>query len=188
MLNTLIKNNNKSVKDLDTLFENVYLLPNWEKINQLSLQEKKWFSTKTYNVDIYRKFSIRNGLEKYSIKTNNETSLASMDLKIYKDNVYIIDIDFTSSALFEKLVLNLLQISAEKALYNTTDKEVKINLSMPLLKRGKMKQILINSDFEMQENQSKYEKEMFGETYSLNVENSIFWQKKIKQSPILINK
>ena len=111
-----------------------------------------------------------------------------MNLKIYKDNVYIIDIDFTSSALFENLVIKLLQVSAEKALYNTTDKEVKINLSMPLLKRGKMKQILINSDFELLENQSKYEKEMFGETYSLNVENSIFWQKKIKQSPILINK
>ncbi len=188
MLNTLIKNNNKSVKDLDALFENVYLLPHWEKINQFSVQEKKWFSTKTFNLEIHRKFSARNGLEKYLIKTKNDISFASMNLKIYKDNVYIIDIDCPVLSLFEKLTNKLLQIAAEKSLYNTTDKEVKINLSMPLLKRGKMKQILINSGFEPEENQSKYEKEMFGETYTLSVENSIFWQKKIKQSSILINK
>lgn len=188
MINTLIKNNKKSVKDLDALFENVYLLPHWEKIGKFPVRENKWFFKKTYNVNIFRKFSARNGLEKYCVKTNDDVILASMDLKIYKDNVYIIDLESNSSALFEQCITKLLQISAEKALYNTTNKEVKINLCLPPLKRGKMKQILINSNFEMEEQQSKYEKEMFGETYSLLVEKSFFWKKKIKQFPVLINK
>ena len=50
MINTLIKNNKKSVKDLDALFENVYLLPNWEKIGKFSVRESKWFFKKTYNI------------------------------------------------------------------------------------------------------------------------------------------
>ena len=52
----------------------------------------------------------------------------------------------------------------------------------------RMKNILENKGFSAEENQSKYEVEMFGQTYFLDIENSISWHKTIKQMPILINK
>lgn len=188
MINTLIKHNNKTEHNFKHILDNIYLLPNWEKINGFLLFEKKLFFNKSCNFDLYRKFSSKNMLEKYEIRTSENQSNAKMDIKVYKDSVYIIDIDSDNSKFFEKLITKLVQISAEKALYNTSEKEVKINLALPLFKQKKFKQLLINLDFVPEESQSKYEKEMFGEILTLNVEKSTYWQKSIKQMPILINK
>jgi hypothetical protein len=51
-----------------------------------------------------------------------------------------------------------------------------------------MKKVLSTLGFVAEDGQSQYEKELFGETYILDAEDSIFWQKQIKQMPILINK
>ena len=59
---------------------------------------------------------------------------------------------------------------------------------MPLIKQNKMKRILLSLGFNAEAEQSQYEKELFGETLSLNAENSTFWQRQIKQMSILINK
>ncbi len=187
MINTLIRTENKSKVDLDNIINSIYLLPQWEKIKEFSVQQKRLFIRKSFNVNLFRKFSSKNMLEKYSVRLDNDNVIASMDLKVYKDSVYIIDIDSLSSS-FEEVVNKLVQVAVEKSLYNTTEKEVKMNISYSLLKQNKMKRILTSLGFVAEENQSEYEKELFGETYILNADSSIFWQKQIKQMPILINK
>lgn len=188
MINTIEKINHKSKPDFDHLLSNIYLLPHWEKIKEFTLQENRFFMKKAYSVNLFRKFSSKNMLEKYSLRSGDEKVIGLLDLKVYKDSVYIINIDSYSSSWFEEAVRKLIQIAVEKALYHTSNKEVKINLAYSLLKQNKMKRILVSLGFKPESEQSKYEKEMFGETYTLNVEGSEFWQKKIKQMPILINK
>ena len=188
MINTIIKTNLKSKPDLDNLLNNIYLLPQWEKIKEFALLEKWFFIQKSINVNLFRKFSSKNMLEKYSVRIGEENVIGSMDLKVYKDSVYIINIDAKSLNMFEQVIEKLVQVAVEKALYNTSEKEIKVNLSFPLIKQNKMRRILTSLGFIPEEAQSKYEKELFGETYSLKAENSVFWQKQIKQMSILINK
>ena len=187
MINTLIKHNNKVNNDLKNILENIYLLPNWEKIASFMLFEKKFFISKSQKFNLFRKFSSKNMLEKFEFRTLDDNVCAKIDLKVYKDSVYIINIDVQTLNFADNIIKKLVQISAEKALYNTSDKQVKINLSLPLFKMNKIKQILLNLGF-VSEEQSKYEKKMFGETLTLNVEKSVLLQKQIKQNPILINK
>ena len=82
----------------------------------------------------------------------------------------------------------MLQIAIEKALYNTSDKKVIFNLSSGIIIKNKIKKILIANEFKQEENQSTYEKEMFGEPFYITIDNISLWMKKIKQFPILINK
>ncbi|MCD7879749.1 MAG: hypothetical protein LUG16_07445, partial [Candidatus Gastranaerophilales bacterium] len=167
----------------------MYLLPKWEKIDSRSyVKSDSFFSKKCINLNLYRKFSSRNILEKYSIKTDDEKTLANMDLKIYKDCVFIINLDIKTNSNLKQIMEYLLQAAAEKALYNTTEKTVCIGLSFPFILKNKIKHILIDNGFAAQENQSDYEKAMFGENYILNTANSDFWNKQIKQNPIFINK
>lgn len=189
MLNTLVKENNKHNISIENLLNDVYLLPKWEMIKSFSLTEKRFFfRKKLVNVDLYRKFSSKNQLEKYSIRTEDEKVLANMDLKIYKDSVYIINLDIESQTNFEQLTEKLLQVAVEKALYNTTEKEVVINLTAGLIVKNRIRKILLNNEFIAEENQSSYEKEMFGETYTAKVTGDSSWIKRIKQMSILINK
>lgn len=188
MINTIIKTNLKSKPDLDNLLNNIYLLPQWEKIKEFSLSGKWFFVQKAFNVSLFRKFSSKNMLEKYSVRVGEENVLGSMDLKVYKDSVYIINIDANSSSVSEQVITKLVQVAVEKALYNTSEKEVKINLLFPLIKKSRMKRILVSLGFVPEAAQSEYEKELFGETYSLKADESLFWQKQIKQMSILINK
>ena len=127
-------------------------------------------------------------LEKYSLRLDDNTDIASMDLKVYKDSVYIINIDAFSSGSFEEVVNKLVQVAAEKAIYNTTNKEVKINLSYSLIKQNRMRKILTSIGFVSEANQSQYEKELFGETFVLMADENQNLQRQIKQMPILINK
>lgn len=185
---TLIKPQVKEKLNIDDLFDGIYLLPNWEKIKEFSLSKKGFFRFRAFNVELFRKFSSKNMVEKYSLRVADNKVLATMDLKVYKDSVYIINIDADTSNYFNQAIEKLLQVAAEKALYNTSEKEVKISLSYNLIKQKRMENILGNLDFIADETQSKYEVEMFGQTYSLKVQKSEEWQKIIKQMPILINK
>ncbi len=187
MLNTLTNNNNKTKLQIENIQEEIFLLPKWEKIKSFVMLNNIFLLGKnTTKIDLYRRFSSKNSIEKYCIKFPNDKLIANMDLKIYKDCVYIINLDV--KILSETAVEKLLQTALEKALYNTTDKEVFINISVDIAKRNKIKKLLINNGFETKQDQSEYEKEMFGETFTLAVENNSFWIKRIKQMPILINK
>ena len=126
--------------------------------------------------------------QKYSSRSEDERTLANMDLKIYKDSVYIINLDIESQTNFEQLAERLLQVAVEKALYNTTEKEVVMNLTAGLIVKNRIRKTLLNNGFMTAENQSSYEKEMFGETFSIRVSNDSDWMRIIKQMPILINK
>ena len=185
---TLIKPQVKKKINLDDLFDGIYLLPNWEKIKDFSLSKKGLFGFKVFNVQLFRKFSSKNMVEKYSIRVDDDKVLASMDLKVYKDSVYIINLNAQTSNYYNQVIEKLLQVAVEKALYNTSNKEVRINLFGNLIEQKRMKHILENNGFSAEENQSKYEVDMFGQTYSLKVEDSIEWKNCIKQFPILINK
>ena len=190
-MNTVLKSEKKE-KELfkfESLINDVYLLPKWEKIKDFIFDKKNFiFADKKFNVDLFRKFSIKNNVEKYMLKDNQDKVMACLDLRVYKDSVYIINLNIENSNLFEQCVEVLLQTAAEKALYNTTDKKVNINLSFPVLIKNKIKKILLSYNFIEQENQSEYEKNMFGSMFTLNIENSSILQKKIRQMPILINK
>lgn len=185
---TLIKPQVNKKINIDELFDGIYLLPNWEMIKEFSLSKKGLFGLKVFNVQLFRKFSSKNMVEKYSIRVDDDKVIASMDLKVYKDSVYIININAQTSNYYNQAIEKLLQVAVEKALYNTSNKEVRINLFGNLIEQKRMKNILENKGFSAEENQSKYEVEMFGQTFFLDIENSISWHKTIKQMPILINK
>lgn len=188
MINT-ITSDKRSKFLVDDLINNIYLLPKWEKIKSFSVTKRKfWFKHESLKLDLCRKFSSKNMLEKYSIKTSENNVIATMDLRIYKDCVYIINMNFATSFNEEQIVLTLLQTALEKALYNTKNKEVKINLNFEKNINNKLKKILEENDFTAETNQSEYEIEMFGKTFYAFPEKSSFWTKRIKNSSILINK
>ena len=178
MINSILKNDKKeqNLKLVENILNDVYLLPRWEKIKEIALLQRKFFfSYKSVQTSLFRKFSSKNYLEKYAIKDDNANILGNIDLRVYKDSVYIINLNIEQGVDFDQVINILLQVAVEKALYNTTDKQLKINLLFPLLIRNKIKKILIAEDFTAEENQSSYEKNMFGETYVLNIDSSTFW-------------
>lgn len=186
MVNTLVKNN-KIKYTAEKITDEVFLLPRWEKIKSFPILRNMMFlGNNTVKINLYRKFSAKNGLEKYCLKFDDGRVIANMDLKIYKDCVYIINLDIKDMS--EQSIGKLIQTAVEKALYNTTDKKVYINIQKDFFKKSKIKKILLNNEFALEKNQSKYEKDMFGETLILDVENSEYWTKKVQQNPILINK
>ncbi len=81
----------------------------------------------------------------------------------------------------------LLQTAIEKAIYNTTEKELKINLTFPSSENSKIKKTLLLNEFKSEENQSEYEKQMFGETFDFKLTQTSSWNSKIKLMPILVN-
>ncbi len=190
MINSLIKNDNKNNKiPVQNLLDDIYLFPQWEKIKSFNITEKVFiFKKKTLKLNMFRKFSSKNLLEKYSIRTKDEKQLASMDLKAYKDNVYIINLNITTKKQFDVIAQKMIQVAVEKALYNTTEKEVVINISSGLLVNYRIRKFLLNNDFIKEEAQSNYEKDLFGETYSLKIKNNSVWTSRIKQLSFLINK
>lgn len=188
MINTLVKHKNKANIDLNNVLNDIYLLPHWEKIKEFSYTSKSFFNKKSFKAQLYRKFSSKHMLEKYSMRIGEEKEIAKMDLKVYKDCVYIINLDCDFKTSFNSVLETLIQVAVEKGIYNTENKEVKINLLMPVLKRNAVKRLLIQNGFMPEENQSKYEKEMFGETYFILAEKSLDWKKRINHLPILINK
>ncbi len=189
MINTVVSNNNKQKLSLDNILNDIYLLPKWEMIKSFSLTQKKFFiKSKSVNVNLFRKFSSKNLLEKYSLRNEDGISLADMTLKVYKDCLYIIDFDVESNLNFNQITERLLQVAIEKALYNTENKEVFINLTSGLISKNRLKKNLLLNGFSQELNQTEYEKEMFGETFFIKADNNSFWMKTIKQMPILINK
>ncbi len=188
MINTIIKSDKKeqNVIHINELLNDNYLLPKWERIKKISLTKKRLFSEVQIEAGLYRKFSAKNNIEKYIIKNEKDITAGTLDLKVYKDSVYIINLTVNSDLNFEQIVNIFIQIAVEKTLYNTTNKIVNINLSYPLHIRNKLKKALINSGFSSEANQSKYEKDLFGETYTLNAAMSSIWQKRIKQKHFLI--
>lgn len=191
MINTILKPEKKQQKSVsvEAVFGDIYLLPKWEKIKNIVLARKSFLMPiKSVNASLHRKFSAKNNLEKYCLRDNNENIIASTDLRVYKDCVYIVNLNISNSSLFEASLNMLLQTAIEKAMYNTTDKLLKINLSFSASLNNRIKKIILNKDFIAEKNQTEYEKSMFGETFVLDISASLYWQNKIKQMHILINK
>ncbi len=189
LINKEIKKQTKTNISVDSLLNDVYLLPKWEMIKSFNLPEITFLlKRKSVNYKLYRKFSSKNKLEKYQIRTADKKVVASMDLKVYKDSVYVINIDVASKFQFDRIAGKIIQVAVEKALYNTTEQEVVINLTSGLLVNYKIRKFIVNNEFIAEEAQSNYEKDLFGETYTLKVNNNSKWMKKIKMFPFLINK
>ncbi len=191
MINTILKTDKKNsdLLSIESMLDGVYLLPKWEKIKNIVLFKKRFLMpVQLINSQLFRKFSSKNNIEKYCLKDNNNNVLASVDLRVYKDCVYIINLNVSANSVFSGALNIMLQTAVEKALYNTTNKKLNINLEFSSSVNNKIKKILLKEDFYTPDNQSSYEKEMFGEIYTLDAAASGFWQKKIKQMHILINK
>ncbi|MBQ4123446.1 hypothetical protein IJD44_07010 [bacterium] len=191
MVNTLLKTNSKehNLLSIETMLNDAYLLPKWEKIKSVALVQKRFLMpVKLVKASLYRKFSSKHNIEKYCLKDSDDNIIASTDLRVYKDCVYIINLDIKENIIFNEALNVLLQTAAEKALYNTSDKKLNINLSFSSSTNNKIKKLIINEDFIAEGNQSTYEKDMFGEIFTLDTQSSGFWQKKIKKMHILINK
>lgn len=189
MINTIEKNDDKSSISIDKLFQDICSLSRWEVIRTFPIgRHSFFFPAKVYNVNLFRRFSAKNNVEKYMLKDSNEKEVALMDLKIYKDSVYIINFQIMQDKSYDKFALLMLQIAAEKSLYNTTEKEVHINIPSAFFAGLKLRKLITNNCFVSLLNQSDYEKRLFGEAFKLNVENSKQWLEKIEQLPILLNK
>lgn len=191
MINTILKTDKKeqNLLSIESILNDACLLPKWEKIKNIVLFQKRFLMpVKLVNVSLFRKFSSKNNIEKYRLKDDNDNIIAGIDLRVYKDCVYIINLDIRETAVFQGALNIMFQTAVEKALYNTTNKKLNINLTFSSSLNNKIKRIIANEDFYAENNQSDYEKNMFGETFTLDIPNSAFWQKKIKQMHILINK
>ena len=188
MTNTITKIENNTKQNFELLFNDIYLFPNWEKVGECALTKKRLFSSKTVELQLYRKFSPKNVIEKYSLRINDSQAVAFMDLKVYKDCVYVINLDSDSHSLFQDAIINLMQIAIEKAVLDTTHKEVRMNLSYPLMKKNKIKRVLKRIGFVEEKEQNQYEKEIFGETMFLKAEISTLWNSNTRQRSFFINK
>ena len=122
------------------------------------------------------------------LKDSKEKLLAKMDVKVYKDSLYIISLQIYTRKFFDQVLLALLQVSVEKSMYNTTKKEVYINIQKSFFKSRRLRKAIIANSFIPLNNQSNYEKELFGEAFQLNISNSPSWLNKIKYFQLLTNK
>jgi len=189
MINAILKSEEKSIKAVEEILQNGCCLSRWEKIKTISICERKFiFTNKIIDVDLYRKFSVKNGVEKYALKSQDDKVLAVMDLKIYKDSVYIINLQVPVQNNYEKFMQLIIQTAVEKSMYNTTNKEVYINLTDSFFTRNKTKKIITSCGFTALNNQSDYEKNLFGEAFMLKTADSVFWQERIKKLQMLIDK
>ncbi len=178
--------NDKSVISIEQLFQDTCGISKWEKIRNFSVSMHTFFfQDKTIDIALYRRFSNKNYLEKYFLKDTNGKILAKMDLKTYKDCVYIISIEVFSRRFYEQILLLILQAAVERSMYNTTQKEVNINIPKSLFKNRKLKKFIIENSFIQINSQSNYEKQLFGEAFRLKILNSDLWLNKIKYFQLL---
>ena len=177
MINSVVIEENKHKQIVGHIADDIYLLPRWEIIKSFAVREKKFFFfNKFINVNLLIKFSSKNMLEKYAIRTLDGKNLACMDLMVYKDNVYIVNLEISSNDVSGEAVEKLLQTSVEKSMYNTTEQEVIINVSSDFEHRGKIKKILLNNGFCENEKQSEYEIKMFGQEYKFSAKTNDCWK------------
>ena len=150
MINTILKTDKKNsdLLSIESMLDGVYLLPKWEKIKNIVLFKKRFLMpVQLINSQLFRKFSSKNNIEKYCLKDNNNNVLASVDLRVYKDCVYIINLNVSANSVFSGALNIMLQTAVEKALYNTTNKKLNINLEFSSSVNNKIKKILLKEDF-----------------------------------------
>ena len=172
MINTAIIDYNKQKQMLANIVNNIYLFPGWEVIKQFDIVENKFiFGKKLLRVNLLYKYSKKNMLEKYSVRSTEGQILAGMDLKVYKDSIFIVNIEKIKKRNVSGVCEKLLQTAIQKAICFTTKKEVYINILPEQKNKRKLYKILIKSGFKQEENQSKYEMSIVGKTYKFKADN-----------------
>ena len=186
MINTLSTDNKKQQQVVGNIVNDIYLLPSWEILKSFSVTGNRFFFFhQELKVNLLYKFVSESMLEKYSIRTDEGKVLAGMDLMMYKDSVYIVNLEIVSNNCIKGVIEKLLQAAVEKAMYYTSEKQVIINVSSDFKHKNRIKRILTKNHFELEENQRSYEIMLLGETYKLKVETSSFWTERINKMPIL---
>lgn len=164
MLNAPVKTENKLKLSDKKLISGLYVLPKQEKIKTFYFSRNHLFLFgKPEILDLYKRFSLKNRLEKYSIKDSCGKLIAEMSLKTYKDSVYIIDFNFLSFKKFNQSVNILVEVAKDRAISDTSEKEVRLNLGFSQNLNSRLKKFMFGKGFTSVEAQSNYEKEMFGE-------------------------
>lgn len=189
MVKSTAINRNRQNQSLGNIANDIYYLPNWEVVNSFTISENRFFFFhRMVNVNLYRRLVLKSTVEKYSLRTLDNLALANMDLKLYKDCVYIVNLEITNNNKSENALEKLLETAIEKAVKDTTEKEVLINIPKNQKYKRKIKKVLKQNGFEIEENQSEYEKNMFGEIYKLNLNLDDYLAEIKENTQILSNK
>ncbi len=189
MINSAAVNGNKQNQSIGNIVNDIYFFPSWEIVSSFTINLNRFFFFhKIINVNLLRKFALKNMLEKYSIRTMDSKTIAGMDIKLYKDCVYIVNLEINMKLAAVSSVEKLLQTAVEQAISETTDKKVLINISPKQKYKNKIKKILKNNGFEIEENQSDYEKQMFGEIYKLHIEVNNCSKNNEEKMHVLVNR
>lgn len=164
----VIDNNIKTGSDIG-IADRVRFLPQWEIIKEFNIKENKYlFFKKPLKVNLLKKFSEKTLLEKYSVRTLAGAVLADMDIKVYKDSVYIVNFEISAEKSAKSAAEKLLQISAQEAACSGTSKDVFINILPEQKNKKELKKLLLKFGFEAEQNQSACEQKIFGETFRLS--------------------
>ncbi len=189
MFNSTAINRSNFNQTIGNIVNDIYFSPGWEKISSFVISEKNFFFfSKSYNVDLLRKFALKRMLEKYIIRTFDSKVIAEMDLKLYKDCIYIVNLEINIKKNAAAAIEKFLKISFEKALNETTEKKVLVNILPKQKYRSIIKKLLIKNGFEIEANQSEYEKQMFGEIYGINIKTQLYRPLPVKAEPVLLKR
>lgn len=171
MNNSLIIDFNSDKQTSGNVISDIFNLPSWEIVKSVKLKQNSFFLfNKELSVNLLHKLYNKNSIDKYSIRTLDGEMLANIDLKIYKDCVYIVNIEINENKKLFSAVDKLIQTAIDLAFYNTSNKEVIINISSDWQYKRKIKKILLSKKFELEKHQSNYEKQMLGELYILKMQ------------------
>ena len=127
-----------------------------------------FFKQKQY-VSLLKTFNERMQMEKYLLRTAEGRIIAGMDLKIYKDSVYIVHLE-TNSSYAPCILKEFIHAAVKTAKNSAGAKDVIISIPLKYKYRNILKKILLKNDFLPEEEQGNCEKKLFGETYKLDSE------------------
>lgn len=173
MINSAAINEKADANSLRRAAENLYRLPSWEIADTFTISDKKFFfCTKKHRVNLLKNFSERNMLEKYSIRTIEGRILAEMDLRIYKDSIYIISLEINKNEKSKEALRSLIKTALNRASDDGADKDVFISIMPEQNCRSIVIKQLAACGFSLDETQSSCEKRMFGDMYVYGRKNT----------------
>jgi|GEM_PF-5485274 len=173
MINLAAINEKTNTNFLRRAAENLYRLPSWEIADTFTISDKKFFfCRKKHRVNLLKNFSERNMLEKYSIRTIEGRTLADMDLRIYKDSIYIISLEMNNNEKSKEALNALIKTALKRAFDGGADKDVFISIMPEQHCRNALIKQLINIGFAPDESQNSCEKRMFGDMYVYSRKNT----------------
>jgi len=167
MISLSVKAENKINGHNAEILESIANVPAWEMIKEFVIKKNHfYFFQKPLKVQLFKKFSEKLMLDKYLIRSCEGRTLANMDLRIYKDSVYIISLEINAGENAPEAAEVLLRTAIERSA-DTSLNEVFINVAQEQKHKGGLKKMLVKNGFVQEKNQSSCEQKIFGEIFKL---------------------